>query len=112
MGHRRIHEREAFAALTGRRDRARSQFVSVRWRPGEAESAIRVAYSVSRRVGGAVVRNRIRRRLRAAMVEVAPPPGDYLVTASSAAADVAWAQLVADLARAVSSATAHAEVRP
>jgi ribonuclease P protein component len=40
-----------------------------------------VAYSISRKVGGAVVRNRWRRRLRAIVTEVSPglSPGAYLV---------------------------------
>ena len=43
----------------------------------------RVAYAVGRRVGGAVARNRLRRRLRAVVAAAAPrlAPGAYLVSA-------------------------------
>jgi ribonuclease P protein component len=49
----------------------------------------RVAFAVGRSVGGAVVRNRLRRRLRAAVGDAARsgalPPGWYLIGASTAA---------------------------
>ncbi len=62
-----------------------------------------MAYGLSRRVGGAVVRNRIRRRLRAvfALIEQRHeagtarfPNGTYLVSASAAAAHVPFDELV------------------
>lgn len=70
----------------------------------------RVAFAVGRRAGGAVVRNRIRRRLRAAMRELAAEPsslpsGLYLVGASSRAATMPFDELRGQLARAVAEAT-------
>lgn len=60
----------------------------------------RVAYSVGRRVGPAVVRNRVKRRLRAVLSEVAgadaslpPGPGAYLVSARPEAAERSHAEL-------------------
>jgi len=51
--------------------------------PGEVP---RVAYAINRKVGGAVVRNRLRRRLRAIVAGLATagriPPGALLVVAS------------------------------
>jgi ribonuclease P protein component len=49
--------------------------------PLPGSPAVRVAYAVGRKAGGAVVRNRCRRRLRAIAAEIAPelPPGAYLV---------------------------------
>ena len=41
-------------------------------RPGEGESAARIGFTVSRKVGNAVARNRAKRRLRAAVAELAP----------------------------------------
>ena len=54
-----------------------------------------VAFAVGRKVGGAVVRNKIRRRLRAIMQEAAPelPSGAYLVTAAPAAAQLSFGEL-------------------
>jgi ribonuclease P protein component len=54
-----------------------------------------VAYAIGSKVGGAVVRNRLRRRLRAIAHEAAPqlPKGAYLITAAPAAADLTFGEL-------------------
>jgi len=60
----------------------------------------RVAFSVSRSVGDAVTRNRVRRRLRAAVREHArtlEPGTAYLVGAAPGSADVPYAQLSSTL---------------
>jgi ribonuclease P protein component len=67
----------------------------------------RVAYAVGRKVGPAVVRNQVRRRLRAAVAElhqgpVGPlPPGAYLVGAGPSAAAMPLSELKASLSRAM-----------
>lgn len=62
-------------------------------------AGVEVAFAVPRRVGTAVTRNRIRRRLRAAMVELGPevPRGSYLIGADRGAADISFPALVATL---------------
>lgn len=79
------------------------------WLPDERPAPPRVALAVGRGAGGAVARNRIRRRLRAALRELQAagrlPGGAYLVGASPSAADHPWAELVADLDEAVAAAT-------
>ncbi len=61
----------------------------------------RVAYAVGRPVGGAVVRNRVRRRLRAVMAEEARagglPPGYYLVGVRPDAGQATFAAIGADV---------------
>jgi ribonuclease P protein component len=52
-----------------------------------------IGYSVSRRTGTAVVRNRLRRQLRALMREVPLLPGAYLVDVGPAGASTSSAQL-------------------
>jgi ribonuclease P protein component len=52
-----------------------------------------VAFAVSRAVGGAVDRNRVRRRLRAIVRESDLAPGAYLVGVSPAAAGLPFEEL-------------------
>jgi ribonuclease P protein component len=62
---------------------------------------IRVGYTASRRVGGAVQRNRARRRLRAAVAAVMPQHArtghDYVVIARAATVRRPYEALVQDL---------------
>ena len=67
-----------------------------------APGDVRVAYGIGRRVGTAVVRNRVRRRLRAAVHEVdrergGLSPGAYLVLARPEAGAAAYAELTGAL---------------
>ncbi len=68
-------------------------------------SAPRVGYAASRKVGGAVVRNRARRRLRAAVHDVlsarAQPGCDYVLIARAGTAGRPYALLLEDLATAL-----------
>jgi len=61
----------------------------------EPGSTPRVAYAIGRRVGGAVHRNRLRRRLRAIAFELGPDlqPGAYLIAAAPAATGLSYGEL-------------------
>ena len=75
---------------------------------GDAPGAeARVAYAVGKRVGGAVQRNRLRRRLRAIVAEVATgmAPGAYLVAAGPEASDTGFEELKRTVAAAMTSAS-------
>jgi ribonuclease P protein component len=69
----------------------------------------RVAFAVPRRVGPAVVRNKVRRRLRAAVRELAMtspellPGGAYLLAAAPQAAKRPYAALRGDLRAALAA---------
>jgi ribonuclease P protein component len=71
----------------------------VAWVPGDPAEPARVAFAVGRRVGSAVERNRVRRRLRALVRETpAPvPAGAYLIGAAPTATELSYAQLGAAL---------------
>lgn len=101
-----IRDRATFGELRAAGRRARRGALTVTFAPPRSPTAPqspstppRVAYAVSRRVGTAVVRNRVRRRLRTAVAAIAGaepqllPPGAYLISASPAAARQPAAQL-------------------
>jgi ribonuclease P protein component len=71
---------------------------------GEASSTTRFGFTVTKQTGKATVRNRIRRRLKAVIREVAAehasPGFDYVVFARPAAADRPFADLRSELIKA------------
>lgn len=106
----RIRDRKAFQQLRrpegrGRRGPIRVAFVS--FRPRIDEPGLQVAYAVGRRCGNAVQRNRLRRRLRAAVREVAggARPGKYLLNASVEVAGLGYSELVRGVGQAMDQAS-------
>jgi ribonuclease P protein component len=100
----RVSDRATFDALRTRARRARHGSVKVSFYGSDDSPVPRVAYAVGRRTGGAVVRNRLRRRLRAAVTEVSGQlkPGAYLVSAGPEATGLPYEDLktaVADAMR-------------
>jgi ribonuclease P protein component len=99
----RVRDRQTMVALRRSATRVRSGVVTVTHVPAPSPSCDppRVAFSVSRRVGGAVVRNRVRRRLRAALRELAAgsamTSGAYLIAVQPAASERSFSQLRSDL---------------
>jgi ribonuclease P protein component len=90
-----VRDRETFARFRASRARARVGAVTVTFVPGGTDMPPRVAYQVGRRVGGAVERNRVRRRLRAVIGEAAGElaPGSYLIGAGPSAASAGFDEL-------------------
>jgi ribonuclease P protein component len=98
----RIDRRETFMALRRGR-RTRQGPIAVAWVDGDPTEPPRVALSVSRRVGSAVVRNRLRRQMRALVRSLARQlaPGAYLIGADRAAVDLPPAELRTTLSQAL-----------
>jgi len=73
--------------------------------PGVGGTTIRVGFTASRKVGNAVVRNRAKRRLRAAAAQLltrAGRPGiDYVLIARAGTGARPYAELLGDLASAL-----------
>jgi ribonuclease P protein component len=104
----RVGDRETFDAFRRTPWRARRGPMTVAFVPGGTE--VRVAYAIGRRVGPAVVRNRVRRRLRAAAREIdvatgGLPTGAYLVSVRPEATKRSYGELRDDLVAALAAAT-------
>ena len=100
----RVEHRDTFEALRRGR-RRRDGPLTISWVPGDPAEPPRVAYTIGRRVGPAVVRNRLRRRLRMLIRQAAADlrPGAYLVGASPEAAHLTYAQLEGLVSRIIQS---------
>jgi ribonuclease P protein component len=95
-----IRERSTFRALARGRRRRRGVVMVTCAVVGPGAEPPRVAYAIGRGVGGAVVRNRVRRRLRAATRVHAGelvPGHAYLVSTGPAAATRSYADLSTSL---------------
>jgi ribonuclease P protein component len=106
MKHRMRRRRDFTLAVREGRRSGRSALV-VHLVPGSEPEPPRVGVIVSRRVGPAVVRNRVKRRLRHLIVPRlgSLPAGSLVVIrANPAAATAAWRDLAADLDSSLRSA--------
>jgi len=93
-----IRQRSTFRALSRPAGRAARGPIRVKYVPNpEAahDPFVEVGFAISRHCGNAVVRNRLRRRLREVIREGAAElaEGAYLVTTDRAAADLEFARL-------------------
>ena len=79
-------------------------------REGDAVSDIRVGFTATKKIGGAVVRNRAKRRLREAARALLPahgrPATDYVFVARMGTPDRPWARLLDDAKSALISLAA------
>ena len=91
----RIRDRVTFDALATGRRRRRGP-ISMTFLPGDPSLPPRVAYAVGKRVGPAVARNRVRRRMRAATLAhrgELQPGGAYLFGAAPGAASASFVEI-------------------
>jgi ribonuclease P protein component len=108
----RLRRRAEFTATVrggrrGGRDSVVVHLVVPNTEPARAEQSARAGFVVSRAVGGAVVRNRVRRQLRhlvAARLADLPAGATLVVRALPAAAGRPFAELAADLDAALAAA--------
>ncbi len=81
----------------------------------EPRSSARFGFTATRKLGGAVIRNRARRRLKAAAALLAPDHAragiDYVFVARGGALDRPWQDLLRDVAQAMDRAPANRRQR-
>jgi ribonuclease P protein component len=72
---------------------------------GDADPAMRVGFTVTKKIGGAVVRNRMKRRFRALAREIVPangiPGADHVIIGRDKGIERDYALLRADLSGAL-----------
>ncbi|MBT3532333.1 MAG: ribonuclease P protein component [Rhodospirillaceae bacterium] len=110
----RLKRRRDFLHLarTGRKWAAPGLVLQAKLRPegretikGTDTASVRIGFTVSRKVGNAVIRNRARRRLKAAAENIFPAHGmpgfDYVVIGRAATPKRPWAALQDDMVTAL-----------
>lgn len=102
-----VRSDRTFEALRRSSCRGRYGPVSVSFVARPEWSHCEVAYAVNRKVGGAVVRNRLRRRMRAVLAEwvTTLPTGAYVVRSGPDGAALDFDELRTAMTRAVEGAT-------
>jgi ribonuclease P protein component len=100
----RLRRRREFLAVAGTRRRCVTTAFVLQAGPRRAPGEIGVGFTASRRIGGAVARNRARRRLRAAVRALVPgaarPGFDYVLVARPAILTCPFDVVLSDLATA------------
>ncbi len=82
----------------------------------DAEPVVRVGFTATKKIGGAVTRNRAKRRLREAARVLIPAHGrpgfDYVLIARGGAPTRPWPRLLDDVKSALISLAAESEIPP
>ena len=76
----------------------------------DADATMRIGYTVTKKIGNAVVRNRMKRRFRALVREMLPglgvPGADHVLIGRAGGVERDFATLASDLKRALTKLTA------
>jgi ribonuclease P protein component len=104
----RIRSRDAFRRLTQDGTRIRRSALWCTWCPEPSTTTTSVAFALSRALGSAVTRNRLRRRLRAILRETEStlPGGMLLIGATPRIFELTFDQLRSEVQQLLSTAIA------
>jgi ribonuclease P protein component len=108
---RRLKTRPQFLAVADARRKYAVDGLVLQGRPrGDDDPVIGLGFTATRKIGGAVVRNRARRRLkeaaRVALANKGQPGWDYVAIARAQTSDVPFPRLIADFERALTKLAA------
>ena len=107
MAPERVSTRRQFDRLSHPTHRGRSGSFRIQYvESDEGTNEFGVAYSIHRSVGGAVTRNRIRRRIRSVFDELRStiPSGLYLIKCDFHAKDLSYDRIASDIQTALRNA--------
>ena len=114
-GYERLRRRADFLRAAKARSVARGAVVLQARDRQDGEPLVRVGFTATRKIGGAVVRNRAKRRLREAARALIPlhgsPGCDYVLIARAGTPARPWAALLDDVKSALLSVAAPAAAR-
>lgn len=109
----RIKKRSDFLAAARAHSCAKGAVVMQARDRADASPVIRIGFTATRKVGGSVVRNRAKRRMRAAAQAILPQLGkpgfDYVLIARGGAPTRAWPRLLDDVKTALISLAAESD---
>ncbi len=109
---RRLRARARFKAVQSRGRKFTGRYVIARALQSRPDSPARIGFSVSEKVGRAVVRNRVKRRLREAARQCLPsvaPGWDVAVTARPSAVEAPFDGLCQDVLQALRALCSETE---
>lgn len=111
----RITKRPDYLAVASTRRKWVTPAFILQAKPGDGEDAPRAGFTVSKKVGKAVIRSRARRRLKEASRQILPLHGkagwDYVLVGRQAATDYDFDKLMADLKWALAKLHAGADLK-
>ena len=109
----RLLRRPQFLAAAKGVSQARGAVVVQQLDRGDGDPSVRLGFTATRKIGGAVVRNRAKRRMRAAAQAILPQLGkpgfDYVLIARNGAPTRAWPRLLDDVKTALISLAAESD---